>query len=124
MSMSFELQTEGGLFGGQLIGTVGSRNGIDTYEAVNPKSGHTLPGLFVDAEAGEIDDACAAAAAAFPAYAKLEPAKRAAFLRAIGRALDEIGEALTERAVQETRLRAARLEGETARTTAQLELFA
>jgi alpha-ketoglutaric semialdehyde dehydrogenase len=124
MSMSFELQTEGGLFGGQLIGTVGSRNGIDTYGAVNPKSGKTLPGLFVDAELEEIDGACAAAAAAFPAYAKLEPAKRAAFLRAICRELDEIGGALTERAVQETGLPPARLEGERARTTAQLELFA
>jgi NADP-dependent aldehyde dehydrogenase len=68
--------------------------------------------------------ACAAAEAAFPAYAAKSRAERAAFLTLIADEIEARGAEITEIGTQETGLPAARLEGERGRTTMQLRLFA
>ncbi|WP_126979296.1 aldehyde dehydrogenase (NADP(+)) [Frigidibacter oleivorans] len=68
--------------------------------------------------------ACAAAEAAFPAFAATSRAARAAFLDAIAEEIEARAEAITGIGTQETGLPAARLEGERGRTIGQLRLFA
>ena len=69
-------------------------------------------------------EAAALAEAAFPAYAATDPASRAAFLEACAEAILAIGDELIVRAMAETGLPRARLEGERGRTVGQLRLFA
>ena len=71
-----------------------------------------------------VDAACRAAEAAFPAYAAMSRAARAAFLNRIADEIEARGAAITEIGTQETGLPVARLEGERGRTTMQLRLFA
>lgn len=79
---------------------------------------------FAEADAAMVARACAAAEAAFPAYAATSRAARAAFLEAIAAEIEARGAAITEIATAESGLPAARLEGERGRTTGQLRLFA
>lgn len=71
-----------------------------------------------------VDRAAEAAEAAFPTYAALTRADRAAFLRAIAGEIEARAAAITTIGSRETGLPAARLEGERGRTTGQLRLFA
>ncbi|OWV98792.1 aldehyde dehydrogenase (NADP(+)) [Rhizobium sp. R693] len=71
-----------------------------------------------------VAEAVVAAEAAFPVYSALPRGRRAAFLRAIAEEIDGIGAEITEVGSAETGLPEARLEGERARTTGQLRLFA
>ncbi len=71
-----------------------------------------------------VDQACAAAEAAFPALAATSRETRARFLDAIADEIEARGDAITEIGTQETGLPAARLQGERGRTTGQLRLFA
>ena len=61
---------------------------------------------------------------AFESFSTLDPDTCAAFLDAIADNIEAIGDELTIRAGKETGLPAARLQGERARTTGQLRLFA
>ena len=60
----------------------------------------------------------------YPSFSTLDPETHAGFLEAIADNIEAIGEELITRAGQETGLPAARLQGERARTTGQLRLFA
>lgn len=71
-----------------------------------------------------IDQAVRSAEAAFVEYAAVARPTRAAFLRAIADRIEARGAAITDVAMSETGLPAARLEGERGRTTGQLRLFA
>jgi len=94
------------------------------FRAVDPASGRPLEPEFAESTAQDVDSAARAAASAFEAYAALPPARRAAFLRAIGELLLALGDRLLERAQAETALPRPRLEGERARTVNQARLFA
>lgn len=72
----------------------------------------------------ELDEAAAAARRAFAVTVASTAAERAAWLRAAADALDAARDELVAIADDETRLGATRLNGEVARTTAQLRLFA
>ncbi|MBS1705287.1 MAG: aldehyde dehydrogenase (NADP(+)) [Armatimonadetes bacterium] len=72
----------------------------------------------------EIDSVLASASAAGEMYGKLPGAARAAFLEAIASGLEALGAPLIETAMRETNLGQVRLEGERARTTGQLRMFA
>ena len=87
-----------------------------------PASGAAL--AFAQGTAADVDRACVAAEAAFPAYSALSRAARAAFLERIADEIDTRGPEITVTGVAETGLPAARLEGERGRTTGQLRLFA
>lgn len=72
----------------------------------------------------EIERVVAAAAAAAPVYAALEPRVRAEALVAAADALDAAADELVPIGMRETGLAEARLRGELKRTTVQLRLFA
>lgn len=96
--------------------------GKDQTFASSPAHGPARP--FSVGTPADIDAACVAAEAAFPAYAAKTRAERAAFLHRIADEIEARGPEITEIGTQETGLPAARLEGERGRTTMQLRLFA
>src|SRR3546814_5281023 len=78
----------------------------------------------LDAGAADVADAAALAERAFAAFSETAPEARALFLEAIAEEIVAIGDALIERAMLESGLPRARLEGERGRTAGQLRLFA
>ncbi|ARP91256.1 aldehyde dehydrogenase (NADP(+)) [Bordetella genomosp. 9] len=107
-----------------LIGQRAIDNGQRSLKAVNPATGETLSPDFAVAGPAEVEQACAAAWAAFDAYRETSLEARARFLETIGDRIMDLGQALIDRAVAETALPAGRIEGERARTVGQLRLFA
>src|SRR5579862_7831748 len=110
------------LHGRNMIGGELSASGPQKFRALNPSTGGTLEGDFVEATAAELDQALELAARAFPVYRKVAPDQIAAFLERIGAEILAAGPALIERTGAETGLPAARLEGERARTIGQLKM--
>ncbi len=96
----------------------------ETFCGVNPASGEHLPSAFSIAQIDDVEAACALAAQAFPAFAATDANARAGFLDAIADDILALGDALIERAHQETALPIARLTGERGRTIGQLRMFA
>lgn len=106
---------------------VGFREGAGTGEplyANDPTTGKHLQPGFIPATHEEVDLAVRLAAEAFDVYRRTSGSERGAFLRKIADKIEGITEEIIERAGQETALPRARLQGETARTCAQLRLFA
>ena len=101
-----------------------NRSGGATFEAFDPGTGEALEPRFGEAGASDVDDACRLAAGAFPVFSELAPAVRARFLETVAHHIGDLGDALIVRAMAETALPRARLEGERARTMGQLMLFA
>jgi NADP-dependent aldehyde dehydrogenase len=107
------------LIDGQAIaGTEGAYRGID------PATGSELEPLFGGTSAEQLERACAEAASAFDVYRAAPLSRRALLLDFIAHHIESIGDALIARASSETGLLHARLQGELARTIAQLRLFA
>lgn len=79
---------------------------------------------FYQASSAETAAAAEAAANAFNAYSQTSSEQRAAFLCAIADEIDALAEPFFNFAMQETALPLARLQGERARTSGQLRLFA
>ncbi|WP_296717995.1 aldehyde dehydrogenase (NADP(+)) [Erythrobacter sp.] len=100
------------------------RGGAERFAAVTAATGAALEPAFAEASAADIADACAAAGAAQPAFASLPLTERAAFLRLMADKIDALGDTLTQRAMAESGLPEARLNGERGRTVGQLRLFA
>src|SRR6202034_1860771 len=92
--------------------------------ATDPTTGHRLEPGFISATAEEVELAVTLAAEAFAAYSRVPGRARGAFLRKIAANIESIAGDVVERAGKETALPPARLQGETARTCAQLRLFA
>lgn len=112
------------LTGRQLIGSAETAEGEGRFFGVEPVSGDTLQPPFQEASSAEIGRALELADGAYDPYRSLPAGTRAAFLRAVADAIEALGPALIERASAETALPLARLEGERARTTNQLRMFA
>lgn len=100
------------------------RAGAAQFTGVEAASGAALEPAFAEGTAVDVADACAAAAAAQPSYAALPLGTRAAFLRLVADKIDALGDTLTARAMLESGLPEARLNGERGRTVGQLRLFA
>lgn len=100
------------------------REGASHFTAHEAASGAALEPAFAESSAADVADACAASAAAQPVYAALPLATRAAFLRLMADKIDALGDSLTQRAMLESGLPEARLNGERGRTVGQLRLFA
>src|SRR5438105_5349565 len=94
------------------------------FSATNPASGQTLAPTFSEAGEAEVHAAATAADRAFEATHDLPPRWPAELLDAIAAKIMDLGDALLERAEQETALPRARLTGERTRTTSQLQMFA
>lgn len=110
--------------GRSLIGYSESSDGSETIHAIDPSNNAPLDPPFLCATSSETDRAAQLAHQAFLVYSRLSGEKKAAFLEAIASKIESLGDALVERATQETGLPEARIKGETARTTGQLRLFA
>jgi len=95
----------------------------NAYRAIDPSTGRTLEPAFSAASPQDVDRAAALAAQAFDAYRATSAEQRAAFLESIASGIEALGEPLIERAMAETGLPRARLEGERVRTANQLRLF-
>jgi len=95
-----------------------------SFRVSDPARGVSIEPPFSIAGAAEADRACALAAAAFDPYRQADRDARAHFLDTCAANLLALGDELLERAGLETGLPRARLEGERARTAAQLRLFA
>jgi alpha-ketoglutaric semialdehyde dehydrogenase len=107
-----------------LIGGAAVRGQAGELLAFDPSSGEALAPSFGAGGTAEIDRACRLASLAFDTYRETSLERRAGFLEFIADGLVDLGPALIERAMAETGLSRARLEGERGRTVGQLRLFA
>jgi len=98
--------------------------GEDVFEAIDPTTGAPIGPVFAVAGPTDVDRACALAESAFESFAATTPDARSAFLDAVADRIAALKEELVARAILETGLPRARLEGEVGRTTGQLRLFA
>jgi NADP-dependent aldehyde dehydrogenase len=95
-----------------------------TMKAIDPSRNAEIEPAFGLAGAADLQRACELADAAFDTYRATGLEARAKFLETIADRIMDLGPALIERAMQETGLPQARLEGERGRTCNQLKLFA
>jgi alpha-ketoglutaric semialdehyde dehydrogenase len=112
------------LFGRSLIGFRDGSGSAAPLYATDPTTGRRLEPGFISATAEEVELAVRLAAEAFASYSRTAGRERAGFLRRIATKIESIAGEVVKRAGQETALPQARLQGETARTCAQLRLFA
>jgi len=112
------------ILGHNYIGGQRSAQGNTLLKSLDASTGEALPGAFSQATEAEVDAAATAAAAAFPAYRNLPAEQRAVFLEAIADELDALGDAFIATVCRETALPAGRIQGERARTSGQMRLFA
>jgi NADP-dependent aldehyde dehydrogenase len=112
------------LTGQMLIAGEPVRGSGKQIRAFDPTAGHELEPAYFYGGASDVDAACAAAAEAFAEYRCTTSEQRAQFLEAIAANIETVKDALVERAVAESGLPQARLNGEVGRTTGQLRLFA
>ena len=112
------------LTGDLLIGGRAVRGGGGPRYGVNPATDARLEPAFHTADIGQLDAACALAAAAFDDYRAKSLTARAELLEAIADEILALGDDLIQRALAETGLPRGRLEGERQRTIGQLRLFA
>lgn len=100
---------------------VGKNAGV---RAIDPSSNAELEPEFGTASEADVQQACALAEEAFDTYRETTLEQRATFLESIADGILGLGASLIDRAVLETGLPRARLEGERGRTMNQLRLFA
>jgi NADP-dependent aldehyde dehydrogenase len=118
------MDTPIGLNGHLLIGAGSARGQEAVFKGIEAATGNEMEPAYGGASAADIERACALAAAAFDAYREKPLEARAKFLEKIADNILGLGDALIERAMKETGLPRARIEGERGRTMGQLKLFA
>lgn len=119
--MSIDLSA---ISGDALIGGRAQRGAGGAFKAWNPAERSHMEPDFHMVDRDEIDQACRLAGAAFDTFRATSDARRAHFLDSVAEQVLALGDALVERAMLETGLPRARIEGERARTVNQLRLFA
>ncbi|MBZ9936250.1 aldehyde dehydrogenase (NADP(+)) [Mesorhizobium sp. BR1-1-16] len=107
-----------------LVGGEAASGGLPGIRATNPKTGAPLEPAFSFADEADVDRAARLAWSAFDAFRESDLETRAHFLEGVAAAIDDLGDALIERAEAETGLSRRRLGIERDRTTNQLRLFA
>ncbi|MFM9270582.1 aldehyde dehydrogenase (NADP(+)) [Halomonas elongata] len=112
------------LEGKQLIGAQAVSADGAVIQAVNPATSERLDPGYPAGGKAEVERACELAWAAFDTYRETGLEARATFLETIADEIEAIGEPLIERAVAESGLPQARIQGERGRTCGQLRLFA
>ncbi|RKS28111.1 NADP-dependent aldehyde dehydrogenase [Pseudomonas sp. WPR_5_2] len=101
-----------------------SANGSVTLQSFDASTGEALPYRFHAATVEEVNAAAEAAASAFPTFRHLSAERRAEFLHAVAAELDALDDAFVALVCRETALPAGRIQGERARTSGQMRLFA
>src|SRR5690554_5297141 len=112
------------LQGTSLIGREAVTGNQAAIRAIDPANGEALAPDYLGLDRSAVTRACQLAEEAFATYSETSLDARAAFLEAIASEIEAIGDALIARAMAETGLPRARLEGERGRTCGQLRLFA
>ena len=112
------------ILGHNYIGGARSAAGSITLHSRDASTGEALPYSFMQATVEEVDAAAQAAAAAYPAFRNLPATRRADFLDAIAAQLDALDDRFVALVTRETALPGARIQGERARTSGQMRLFA
>lgn len=107
-----------------IIGYQTSEKGSKTFSATNPTNQETLAGDFPVASIEEVDLAVQKAWSAWKSYRQFSGKQKAAFLNAIAAEIENLGDTLVERVMQESGLPEGRVRGERGRTCNQLRLFA
>lgn len=107
-----------------LIGYQYIKSEAKPFKAVDPSSGAELGGEFYAASLTDVDSALSLAEKAANIYRYTDKKTKAEFLRSVAEEINAIGDELIERAMAESGLPQARLQGERGRTTGQLNLFA
>ncbi|MDP5136265.1 aldehyde dehydrogenase (NADP(+)) [Rheinheimera baltica] len=97
---------------------------VAKHTSFNPATDQALLWCFAEADSAELQDVTELASSAFLQYRLTSRAERAAFLQAIAKEIEALGESLVHTVMAETALPQARVEGERARTCNQLRLFA
>jgi len=110
--------------GSNFIGGQRSAAGSVRLHSLDARTGEALPLAFAQATPEEVDAAAQAAEAAFAEYNAMAPQRRAQFLDAIADQLDALGDTFIATVCRETALPAGRIQGERARTSNQMRLFA
>ncbi|MNO91113.1 Alpha-ketoglutaric semialdehyde dehydrogenase [compost metagenome] len=110
--------------GSNFIGGQRSAAGSVRLQSLDARTGEALPLAFAQATPEEVDAAAQAAEAAFAEYNAMAPQRRAQFLDAIADQLDALGDTFIATVCRETALPAGRIQGERARTSNQMRLFA
>jgi 2,5-dioxopentanoate dehydrogenase len=112
------------LSGLSFIAGMRGSNHSDSFSSRNAATGADLLPLYFPADVEELNVAATAAVRAFETFGKSSAADRAALLRSIATSLEGASAQLVARAMLETALPEARLQGEVGRTCGQLRLFA
>ncbi|MBW6391025.1 aldehyde dehydrogenase (NADP(+)) [Billgrantia antri] len=112
------------LEGKMLIGQQAVAGTQDPIHAINPTTNARLDPAYPGGSRKDVERACSLAWEAFDEYRETTLEKRARFLETIADEIEAIGDTLIERAVAETGLPQARIQGERGRTCNQLRLFA
>ncbi|WP_312511931.1 aldehyde dehydrogenase (NADP(+)) [Massilia sp.] len=112
------------ILGEMIIGARCVRGAGGEAFGFNPATRANLEPAFGQATSEDVEQACALAQQAFDPYRALPLEQRARFLETVAEQILAIGAPLIERAMLETGLPQARLEGERMRTVNQLRLFA
>jgi alpha-ketoglutaric semialdehyde dehydrogenase len=112
------------LHGRHFIGSAFSAESRDIFRGVNPATRADLDPVYHEATSDEVDRAARLASDAFEDFRSRPPEQRARLLDAIATEIENLGDALIERANAETALGVPRLTGERARTANQLRMFA
>ena len=110
--------------GASLIGQNRVQGDGPPFHGIRADNGESLAPAFGSAGEAQVELACTLAQQGFDAFRQRPYEHRALLLEGIAQGILDLGPALIERAMLETGLPAARLEGERARTVAQLRLFA
>ena len=112
------------LLGTSLLGNTDLDGSGAAFQATDPATGAALEPVYHNATAADVDRAAALAWDAFEPYRHTSLEQRGAFLDSIADEIEALGPTLTERVHAETGIPLVRVQGETARTTGQLRMFA
>lgn len=112
------------LTGNMLIGQHSIPGTRTAIRAINPATDAALEPAYPGSSTEQVAQACALAWSAFDSYRETSLAARAEFLETIASEIEALGDELIERAVAETGLPHARIQGERGRTCQQLRTFA
>jgi alpha-ketoglutaric semialdehyde dehydrogenase len=112
------------LTGNMLIGQQAMTGRREAIRAINPATDLPLEPAYLGGSAEHVEQACALAWAAFDRYRETSLSARAEFLETIATEIEALGDELIDRAVAETGLPRARIQGERGRTCQQLRTFA
>jgi NADP-dependent aldehyde dehydrogenase len=110
--------------GEAIIGGVCELGTAGSFKAWDPSRREQIEPSFHMVDESQIDRACRLAGEAFDTFRDTSDQQRAQFLETVAEQIQAIGDELIERAMAESGLPRARLEGERGRTVGQLRLFA